>query len=103
MPQAERDRFILRHKAEALVSLGRGNSYRQEAWNARRSANRPTRPGLTRSFSADRRMTGDWVGQYAGILGEALLPRRCPNAIAVDELEVRVINYREDGTRVQRG
>jgi hypothetical protein len=57
------DRFVLRHKVEALVALGKGESYRQSAWNARRSAGRPTAPGRTRSFSADRRMTGDWVGQ----------------------------------------
>lgn len=53
--------FVLRHKVEALVALGRGESYRQSAWNARRSARRPTAPGRTRSFSADRRMTGDSV------------------------------------------
>jgi hypothetical protein len=103
MPQALRDRFVLRHKVEALVALGHGMSYRQAAWSARRSSNHPTAPGRTLSFSSDRRMTGDWVGQYASILGDALLPRRWPYAIAVDELEVRTVRYREDGTRVQRG
>lgn len=48
-------------------------------------------------------MTGDWVGQYASVLGDALLPHRWPYAIAVDEWEVRTVRYRDDGTRVQRG
>lgn len=90
-------------KVEALVALGKGESYRQSAWNARRSAGPPTAPGRTRSFSVDRRMTGDWVGQYASVLGDALLPHRWPYAIAVDEWEVRTVRYRDDGTRVQRG
>ena len=100
---AVRDRFVLRHKVEALVAMGRGESYRQAAWNARRTAERPTRPGRTRSFSDDRRMTGDWVGQYAEILAAALLPDRWPEAVAVDAFDVRTIRFREDGTRVQRG
>lgn len=103
LPQAVRDRFVLRHKVEALVALGKGESYRQSAWNARRSAGPPTAPGRTRSFSVDRRMTGDWVGQYASVLGDALLPHRWPYAIAVDEWEVQTVRYRDDGTRVQRG
>ncbi len=76
LPQAVRDRYVLRHKIEALLAMGRGESYRQAGWNARRTAQRPTRPGRTRSFSADSRMTGDWVGQYAEILAGALLPDR---------------------------
>ena len=48
-------------------------------------------------------MTGVWVGQYTGVLAEALLPRRWPAAIAVDEWKVRTVRYCEDGTRVQRG
>lgn len=39
-------------KVEALVALGKGESYRQSAWNARRSAGPPTAPGRTRG--ADR-------------------------------------------------
>lgn len=31
LPQAVRDRFVLRHKVEALVALGKGESYRQSA------------------------------------------------------------------------
>jgi hypothetical protein len=104
LPQAVRDRFVLRHKVEALVAMGRGESYRQAAWNARRIAKHPTRPGRTRSFSDDRRMSGDWVGQYAEILATALLPDRWPSyAIAVDEYDVRTIRFRDDATRVQRG
>lgn len=103
LPQADGDRFVLRHKAETLVALGTGGSYRHAAWAARRSANRPSSPSRVRVFSTDRRMTADWVDQYAAILGDALLPTRWPYSIAVDEWEVRTIRFRDDGTRVQRG
>lgn len=103
LPQAVRDRFVLRQKAETLVALGRGLSYRQAAWDARRRAGRPKRAGATRQFSEDRRMTGDWVAQYADIVAAPLLPERWPKIIAVDELEVRLLRFRPDGTRVQRG
>ncbi|MBA3400400.1 MAG: hypothetical protein H0U05_00275 [Actinobacteria bacterium] len=103
LPQAVRDRFVLRHKAETLVALGRGMSYRQAAWEARRNAGHPTRAGASRSFSDDRRMTGDWVGQHAEIVAAPLLPDRWPKIVAIDELEVRLLRFRPDGTRVQRG
>lgn len=36
LPRAVGDRFVLRHKVDALLALGKGESYRQSAWNARR-------------------------------------------------------------------
>jgi hypothetical protein len=46
LPQGLGDRFVLRHKVEALVALSQGTRYRQAASNARRwSENERVRPG----------------------------------------------------------
>jgi len=63
----------------------------------------PRAPAPRARFSDDRRMTGDWVGQHAEIVAAPLLPDRWPKIVAIDELEVRLLRFRPDGTRVQRG
>jgi hypothetical protein len=45
--------------------------------------------GKSPVYSDDRRVTGDWVEQYADIVARPLLPERWPWAIAIDELEIR--------------
>jgi len=59
--------------------------------------------GRSPVYSDDRRVTGDWVEQYADIVAQPVLPDRWPWAIAIDELEIRLLDFRPDGSRVQRG
>jgi hypothetical protein len=89
---------VLRHKAEALMGLGRGQSYRHVGWAARRAA----LPGR-QDYSPDSRAGTDWVSQYAPIVARPFLPTEWPTAIAVDAFEVRVPRLRPNGTPVQRG
>lgn len=84
LPSARTDRFSLREKAEALVDLARGSTYRQAARRARRKA-------LARGaeISADGRIAGDWVSMYAPILHEQLLTdhpqyREWPQVLVLD-------------------
>ncbi len=57
LPQAVGDRFVLRQKAETLVALGRGSSYREAAFMARRKAGAPKgMVGRSPVYSDDRRV-----------------------------------------------
>jgi hypothetical protein len=92
LPQAVGDRFVLLQKAETLVSLGRGSSYSgggvhgaPEGWSAKGDARQE--PCLLRRPPH----YGDWVEQYADIVAQPLLPDRWPWAIAIDELEIRLL------------
>jgi hypothetical protein len=97
LPSARTDRFSLREKAEALVQMAQGTTYREASRRARRRS-------LQRGgeISADGRIAGDWVSMYAPILQAQLLrdyPKygRWPEVLVLDSAPFHGRARRADG------
>ncbi|MGH3494644.1 MAG: hypothetical protein ACRDQ1_15615 [Sciscionella sp.] len=103
---AHYDNFVLRAKAQALVSIAQGSlSLRGAAHEVRVAAierRRGRRPAAC-SVSRDGRLARDWVPQYTDIVAEHYLPTHWPRLITVDSFDVRVKTFDAQGNPVQKG
>lgn len=99
LPAGTRDRFTLSEKAFALTRLAQGVTYRGAALEVR------SRAGHSKGYrtSRDGRLTGDWVSQYAPIIGARYLPTRWPRrGLILDDVPFS-LRYTVKGRRVPSG
>ena len=97
------DKFVLREKANALVRISEGMSYKGAALRARQRVARRLYRASASASSNDGRMARDWVGQHVPVLARAYLPTEWPEAIAVDSFDVRISVFRPTGEPLQKG
>lgn len=90
---AHYDNFVLRAKAQALVSIAQGSLSLRGAAHEVRVATIERRTGrrpAAYSVSRDGRLARDWVPQYTDISAEHYLPTHWPKLITVDSFDVRL-------------
>jgi hypothetical protein len=99
------DNFVLRAKAQALVSVAQGSLSLRGAAHEVRMATIERRTGhrpAAYSVSRDGRLARDWVPQYTDIIAEQYLPKQWPQLITVDSFDVRVRSFDSTATLSRR-
>jgi hypothetical protein len=87
--------FSAREVGQALTLVAAGESYRQAAWAARRSARRTHgrttgRRGRLRDPNLDGQLVANWVDSLAAVVTAGDLPQRWPERLALDSREFRI-------------
>ncbi len=109
-------RYTAREIAQALIAVGRGDSYGHTARTLRREHGRYRRRGLTRYLAPDATLVMDWVEVFAPVLERALLAQSWPAqglfqqqasrfpAVLVDDVpfHVRAWKTRDGATRTPK-